>query len=62
MISIWGKTLYHIKDLPYDPRKHLQAFYSDFIKINYEADISVRLLYPDPDIGSLPIAIRDNEN
>ena len=60
--SIWGKTLIHLEDLPYNPKRHLQPFYSEFIKINHEKDVQVRLMFADPKIGDLPIIYGSQEN
>jgi deoxyribodipyrimidine photo-lyase len=51
-LSIWGSTLHHIDDLPYDPNTYAPHAYGYFRKKH--ADVQVRALLPTPEEGQLP--------
>jgi deoxyribodipyrimidine photo-lyase len=39
-VSVWGSTLHHVDDLPYNPRKYLPNVYTKFVREG--ADTPVR--------------------
>ena len=52
MVGIWGATLNHIDDLPYDPHEEYPHVYGNARK--KEAHVQVRPLLPSPQTNSLP--------
>lgn len=52
MVPIWGSTLHHIDDLPYDPNEYFPHTYGYMRK--KQDHIKVRELLPDPAKGSMP--------
>ncbi len=50
--EVWGSTLYHIDDLPYNPREHLPHVYGRFRTKG--AGVKVRSLLDAPRKGELP--------
>ena len=53
---IWGSTLHHIEDLPYDPQEYFPHVYGNFRK-KQEA-VKVRPLLESPQKGELPFMDR----
>ena len=51
-IGIWGSTLHHIDDLPYDPHDYFPQAYG--VMIQKQDNVRVRSLIPTPKAGSLP--------
>lgn len=52
IISIWGSTLHHIDDLPYDPHEYFPHTYG-FMRKKQE-QVKVRPMVDSPEPGSLP--------
>lgn len=52
IVSIWGSTLHHIDDLPYNPKEHIPHVYGRFRDKNSE--VKVRPMVPEPQKGDLP--------
>jgi len=52
IVPIWGSTLHHIDDLPYDPRDYFPHTYGFMRK--KQVDVKVRELLPTPEEGSMP--------
>ena len=52
IVSIWGSTLHHIDDLPYDPHNYFPHTYG-FMRKKQDS-VRVRDLLPSPDAGSMP--------
>ena len=52
-MSIWGSTLHHIHDLPYNPIQYFPHAYGYYRK--KQADVKVRPLLPTPLAGELPL-------
>lgn len=52
MVPIWGSTLHHIDDLPYDPHEYFPHTYGFMRK--KQVDIRVHELLPSPEAGSMP--------
>ena len=52
MVGIWGCTLHHIDDLPYDPVEYYPHTYGNMVK--KQASVKVRPLLETPAEGSLP--------
>ena len=52
LVGIWGATLHHIDDLPYDPHEEYPHVYGNARK--KEAHVHVRPLLPSPQTNSLP--------
>jgi deoxyribodipyrimidine photo-lyase len=50
--SVWGSTIHHLDDLPYNPKEYLPHIYGKFREKG--ADIKVRDLLPTPKSGDLP--------
>jgi deoxyribodipyrimidine photo-lyase len=50
-VSIWGSTLHHIDDLPYEPTTYFPHVYGNFRKKN--VDVKVRPLFDAPEKGKL---------
>lgn len=53
VVQIWGSTLHHIDDLPYDPIEYCPHVYGFFRKKH--ADVKVRPLLDTPTKGQLPL-------
>ena len=51
-VSLWGSTLHHIDDMPYDPVEYMPHIYGNFRKKG--EGLKVRDLLPTPEKGSLP--------
>lgn len=51
-VSIWGSTLHHIDDMPYDPVEYFPHIYGNFRKRG--DGVKVRAVLPSPDKGTLP--------
>lgn len=54
--SVWGSTLHHIDDLPYNPKEYLPHIYGKFREKN--AGIKVRPLLEAPKKGELPFVAK----
>ena len=52
MVPIWGSTLHHIDDLPYDPVEYFPHTYGNMVK--KQVNCKVRPLLATPESGSLP--------
>lgn len=52
-VNIWGSTLHHIDDLPYDPVEYFPHIYGNFRKRG--DGVKVRELLPSPKKGELPM-------
>lgn len=52
IVPIWGCTLHHIDDLPYDPAEYFPHTYG-FMRKKQE-NVKVRKLLDSPEAGSLP--------
>lgn len=57
-VSVWGSTLHHIDDLPYDPVEYFPHIYGNFRKKG--ENIKVRELLESPKTGDLPFIKLDN--
>ena len=58
--AIWGQTLHHIDDLPYDP---IDSFSNDYQPFRMKhKDVKVRALLPSPTLDSLPFFDSKKEN
>ena len=51
-MKIWGSTLHHIDDLPYDPFEYYPHTYG--VSRKKEVDVKVRPMLPSPEDGELP--------
>ena len=51
MVPIWGSTLHHIDDLPYDPHEYFPHTYGFMRK--KQDNVRVRELLPSPEADSL---------
>jgi deoxyribodipyrimidine photo-lyase len=51
-VSLWGSTLHHIDDLPYNPLEYFPHVYGNFRKA--QVNVKVRDLLPTPASGELP--------
>jgi hypothetical protein len=51
-VSLWGSTLHHIDDMPYDPVEYFPHIYGNFRKKG--ESVKVRELLPTPEKGSIP--------
>ena len=59
-VSVWGSTLHHVDDLPYNPRAYFPHIYGNFVKKG--ANTPVRDLLPKPGKGELPkMKVRSKE-
>jgi hypothetical protein len=50
--SVWGSTLYHIEDLPYNAKEYLPQTYTQFK--NKNEGVKVRFMPKTPGKGDLP--------
>lgn len=57
--SVWGSTLHHIDDLPYNPREYLPHIYGRFREKN--AGVKVRPLLEAPKKGELPFVSKPDK-
>ena len=51
-VSVWGSTLHHIDDMPYDPVEYFPHIYGNFRKKG--ENVKVRELFESPKNGDLP--------
>ena len=51
-VNLWGSTLHHIDDMPYDPVEYFPHIYGNFRKKG--ESVKVRELLPSPQKGQLP--------
>ena len=58
IVSIWGSTLHHMDDLPYDPVEYFPHTYGNMRK--KQVEVKVRPMVETPDIGSLPFLDESN--
>ena len=56
--SVWGSTLYHINDLPFNPKEWYPDVYTKFQKMNIPTKI--RPLLDTPGAGDLPFPENPN--
>lgn len=54
--SVWGSTLHHIDDLPYDPQEYLPHVYGKFREKN--SAVKVRHLLENPTSGQMPFCAK----
>jgi len=52
-VVVWGSTLHHIDDMPYNPLEYFPPVYGNFRKKG--ASVEVRTLLPTPKKGELPL-------
>jgi hypothetical protein len=52
MESVWGSTLHHIDDMPYNPKEYLPHIYGKFREKN--AAVPVRQLVDSPKLNEMP--------
>jgi hypothetical protein len=52
MESVWGSTLHHIDDMPYNPKEYLPHIYGKFWEKN--AAVPVRQLVESPKLYEMP--------
>ena len=57
-VSLWGSTLHHIDDLPYDPYDFCPPSYSSMRR--KQEEVRVRDLLPTPQAGSLPFSLQSS--
>ena len=56
--SVWGSTLYHLEDLPYNPKEYLPHIYGKFREKS--AGVKVREMLKTPLKGDLPYPKNSN--
>jgi hypothetical protein len=57
-VSIWGSTLHHLDDLPYNPTEYFPHVYGNFRK--KQEHVKVRQILPSPEKGELPLPDKKN--
>lgn len=57
--SVWGNTLHHLDDLPYNPNEYLPHIYGKFREKN--AAVPVRPVLPTPQKNDMPFPSIDDK-